>query len=113
MNIERYAFFEAQKGKTYLDSHFATFKFALKPWMKKGNDLLDSADIVDGTRENLKGTHMYEIHINRSNEPASAKTLDGITSSSDFTFTATAKEPYKTIKARELTNMGTTIQNKT
>ena len=56
--------------------------------MKKGNDLLDSADIVDGTRENLKGTHVYEIHINRSIEPASAKTLDGITSFSHFTFTA-------------------------
>jgi hypothetical protein len=108
MNIERYAFFESQKGKTSLDSHFATFKFALKSWMKKGDDLLDSADIVDGTRENVKGTHVYEIHINRSIEPASAKTLEGITSFSDFTFTATAKEPYKTINARELTNMGTT-----
>ena len=35
INIERYSFFEAEKGKTSLDSHFATFKFELKGWMKK------------------------------------------------------------------------------
>ena len=30
LTVERYSFFEAQKGKTSLDSHFATFKFSLK-----------------------------------------------------------------------------------
>ena len=52
MNIERYTFFEAQKGKTSLDSHFATFKFALKAWMRRGKDVLESAHIIDGTKRN-------------------------------------------------------------
>lgn len=109
MNLERYSFFEAQKGKTSLDSHFATFKFALKRWMKKGNDLLKSDDIVSGTKDNLKGTHVYEIHISRENEPPSAKTLEGITSYLDFAFTDKSKhEPLKTIVAKELTNTGST-----
>ena len=101
MHIERYLFFEAQKGKTSLDSHFATFKFAMKGWMKRGNDLLSSEDIVDGTKDHLKGTHVYEIIIDRTKEPCSAKTLDKITSFADFTFTND-----HTIDARELTNGG-------
>ena len=89
MHIERFSFFEAQKGKTSLDSHFATFKFAIKGWMKRGNDLLSSEDIVDGTKDHLKGTHVYEIIIDRTKEPCSAKTPDKITSFADFTFGAT------------------------
>ena len=77
--------------------------------MKKGNDLLDSADIVDGMTYNLKGTHVYEIHINRFNEPQSAKTLDRITSFSDFTFVKSPKETHKLVVARELTYTGTTM----
>jgi hypothetical protein len=30
IKLERYSFFEAQKGKMLLDSHFATFKFVLR-----------------------------------------------------------------------------------
>ena len=107
IHIERYSFFEAQKGKTSLDSHFATFKFAIKGWMKRGNDLLTSEDIVDGTKEHLRGTHVYEIMIDRTKEPCSAKTLDKITSYADFTF----KNDH-TIDARELTNAGTTLHLK-
>ena len=107
MHIERYLFFEAQKGKTSLDSHFATFKFAMKGWMKRGNDLLSSEDIVDGTKDHLKGTHVYEIIIDRTKEPCSAKTLDKITSFADFTFTND-----HTIDARELTNGGATLHLK-
>lgn len=35
MRLEKYSFFEAHKGKTALDAHFATFKFVLKGWMKE------------------------------------------------------------------------------
>ena len=86
MHIERYSFFEAQKGKTSPDSHFATFKFAIKGWMKRGNDLLSSQDIVDGTKDHLKGTQVYQIFIDRTKEPCSAKTLDKITSFCRFYF---------------------------
>ena len=107
MNLERYSFFEAQKGKTSLDSHFATFKFSLKGWMKKGNDLLGSADIINGTKDHLKGAHVYEIHIDRTKEPKSAKTFDGITSFADFTYINYPAERFAAIHARELTNLGT------
>lgn len=104
LTINRYSFFEAQKGKTLLDSHFATFKFALKGWMKRGFDLMTSEDIVEGTRDRLKGTNVYELHIDRNNEPRSAKTLDGITSFADFTY----KDDH-TIECRELTNTGVAL----
>jgi hypothetical protein len=63
IRIVRYSFFEAQKGKTSLDSHFATFKFVLKSWMKQGNYILKSNNIVNGTADHLKGTHVYEINL--------------------------------------------------
>ena len=99
LTINRYSFFEEQKGKTSLDSHFATFKFALKGWMKRGFDLMTSEDIVEGTRDHLKGTNVYELYIDPKNEPCSAKTLDGITSFTDFRY----KDDHA-IKCRELTN---------
>ena len=103
IKIERYSFFEAQKGKTSLDSHFATFKFVLKCWMKKGNDILESNNIVEGTKHYLKGTHVYELHIDRSKEPASAKTLNGITTFADFTFIYDQSQ-CNAIDAREQTS---------
>ena len=105
LTVERYSFFEAQKGKTSLDSHFATFKFLLKGWMKRGFDLLSSEDIVEGTKEHLKGTNVYEIHLDRTKEPRSAKTFDGITSFADFTYNYS----NLTITSRELTNTGATV----
>ena len=86
IKLERYSFFEAQKGKMSLDSHFATFKFVLRGWMNDGNDILSSEDIVNGTKDHLKGTHVYEIHIDRSREPKSANTWNGISMFGDFTF---------------------------
>ncbi len=61
VKIDKYSFFEAQKGKTALDAHFATFKFVLKAWMKRGNDIQVSDDITNGRKDHLKGTHVYEI----------------------------------------------------
>ena len=75
--------------------------------MKKGNDLLGSADIINGTKDNLKGTHMYEIHIDRTKEPKSAKTFHGITSFADFTYINYPAERFAAIHARELSNHGT------
>ena len=77
--------FRSAEGKNVSRFAFATFKFSLKGWMKKGNGLLGSADIINGTKDHLKGTHVYEIHIDRTKEPKSAKTFDGITSFADFT----------------------------
>ena len=107
MNLEQYSFFEAQKGKTALDSDFATLKFSLKGWMKKGNDLLGSADIINGTKDHLKGTHVYEIHIDVTKEPKSTKIFHGITSFADFTDINYPAERFAAIHARELTNLGT------
>ena len=104
MTVERYSFFEAQKGKTSLDSHFATFKFVLKGWIKRGFDLVRSENIVEGTKDHLKGTNVYEIHIDRTKEPRSAKTLDGISSYSDFSY-----KNDRNIEARELTDTGATL----
>ena len=103
IRILRYSFFEAQKGKTSLDSHFATFKFVLKGWMKQGNDILKSEDIVNGTLDHLKGTHVYEIYIDREKEPKSATTLNGISRFGCFTY---VWEDGKciAIDAREQTN---------
>lgn len=47
---------------------------------------MTSEDIVEGTSGRLKGTNVYELYIDRKNEPRSAKTLDGITSFADFTY---------------------------
>ena len=103
MKIVRYSFFEAQKGKTSLDSHFATFKFVLKGWMKQGNDILQSKDIVDGTADHLKGTHVYEITIDRTKEPKSANTWNGITRFGSFTYIHDGDECIA-IVAREQSN---------
>lgn len=86
VNIDKYSFFEAQKGKTALDAHFATFKFVLKAWMKRGNDIQVSDDITNGTKDHLKGTHVYEIQIDRTKEPPSAKTWTGITGYREFIY---------------------------
>ena len=86
MRLEKYSFFEAQKDKTALDAHFATFKFALKGWIKRGNDVQNSEDKANGARDHLKSTHVYEIQVNRKLEPRSAKTWAGITGYSDFKY---------------------------
>ena len=86
IRILGYSFFEAQKGKTSLDSHFATFKFVLKGWMKQGNDILKSEDIVNGTLDHLKRTRVYEIYIDREKEPKGATTLNGISRFGCFTY---------------------------
>lgn len=54
--------------------------------MKQGNDILKSEDIVNGTLDHLKGTHVYEIRINREKEPKSATTLNGLSRFGCFTY---------------------------
>ena len=87
IQVKRFSNFEAQKGKTKLDSHYATLKFALRQHMKEGNNVLCGEDIVDGTRGRLRGTHVYPFEINRDAEPPSAKTLTGISQYGDFEYT--------------------------
>ena len=87
IQLKRFSNFEAQKGKTKLDSHYATLKFALRQHMKEGHNVLCGEDIVDGTRGRLRGTHVYPIEINRDAEPPSAKTLTGISQYGDFQYT--------------------------
>ena len=73
--------------------------------MKRGFDLLSSEDIVEGTKEHSKGTNVYEIHLDRTKEPRSAETFDGIASFADFTYNYS----NLTITSRELTNTGATV----
>ena len=46
MQITTYNNFEAQKGKTKLDSHYAILKFSLKAYGHKGHNILTPNDIV-------------------------------------------------------------------
>lgn len=87
IQLKRFSNFEAQKGKTKLDSHYATLKFALRQHMKEGNNVLCGEDIVEGTKGRLRGTHVYPIEINRGAEPSAAKTLSGISQYGDFEYT--------------------------
>ena len=64
--------FEAQKGKTKLDNHYAILKFSLKDYRHEGHDILTPSDIVAGT-ERLRGTNVYEIVIDRTREPVQLK----------------------------------------
>ena len=60
-------------------------------------------------KRKLKGTHIYELHIDRinANVRMSQKVplpWKGITFYADFTFTKEKGEVYKSMKSRELTN---------
>ena len=67
VKIDKYSFFEAQKGKTALDAHFATFKFVLKAWMKRGNDIRVSDDITNGTKDHLMFMK-YKLIVQKSHQ---------------------------------------------
>ena len=86
-----------------MDSHFATFKFVLRGWMKQEKDILKSEDIVNGTLDHLKGTHVYEIYIDREKEPKSATTLNGISRFGCFTYVWEDRKGIA-IDGREQTN---------
>ena len=73
--------------------------------MKKGFDLLSNEDIIEGTKEHLKGMNVYKMHLDRTKEPRSAKTFDGITLFADFTYNYS----NLTIMSRQLTNTGPTV----
>ena len=88
IHLTRFSNFEAQKGKTKLDSHYATLKFALRQDMKKAHSVLSGEDIVAGKKGRLRGTHVYPIDINREVEPPSAKILTGISQYGDFEYTS-------------------------
>ncbi|KAK3701233.1 hypothetical protein QZH41_003206 [Actinostola sp. cb2023] len=100
IHLKKFSNFEAQKGKTKLDSHYATLKFALRQHMKEGHSVMCGEDIVQGTKDRLRGTHVYPIDINRQAEPPSAKTLAGISQYGDFEYTSNG------IVMRENTNIG-------
>lgn len=87
VKLRRFSNFEDQKGKTKLDSHYATLKFALWQNMKEGNSVLCGEDLVDGIRGRLRGTHVYPVNINRDAQPPSAKILTGISQYGDFEYT--------------------------
>ena len=70
--------------------------------MKQGNDILHSKDIVHGTADHLKGTHVYKM-IDRTNEPKSANTWSGITRFRNFIHIYDSNECIA-IVAREQSN---------
>ena len=89
--------FEPQTGKTKLDSHYATLKFSLKQFRHEGNDVVSGEDIEKGTFKRLRGTHLYGVHIDRNEEPESAKTLKGISEYSDVHYSYNESEEYEKI----------------
>ena len=97
--------FEAQTGKTKLDSHYAVLKFSLKSYRHEGHDILTPKDIVEGT-ERLRGTNVYEISINRSKEPQSAKTWQGISNYFSFVYVYSDNGECREVKAQEQTGFG-------
>ena len=97
--------FEAQTGKTKLDSHYAVLKFSLKSYRHEGHDILTPKDIVEGT-ERLRGTNVYEISINRSKEPQSAKTWQGISNYFSFVYVYSDNGECREVKAQEQTGVG-------
>ena len=105
MQITTYKHFEAQKGKTKLDSHYAILKFSLKSYRHEGHDILTPNDIVAGT-ERLRGTNVYEIVIDRAREPQSAKTWQGISNYFSFVYSYNTNLECCEIMAQEQTGLG-------
>ena len=109
-NIEllQYNNFEPQEGKTKLDSHYATLKFALKSYMKEKHDVTSTDSITRGASGRLRGTHIYEVSINRTEEPASATTWSGISKYFSFTYKYNDDSCFDSIVAQEQTGLGRT-----
>ena len=105
MRIKSCNNFEAQTGKTILDSHYAVLKFSLKSYRHEGHDILTPKDIVEGT-ERLRGTNVYKISINRSKEPQSAKTWQGISNYFSFVYVYSDDGECREVKAQEQTGVG-------
>ena len=105
MQITTYNNFEAQKGKTKLDSHYAILKFSLKAYRHEGHNILTPNDIIAGT-ERLRGTNVYEIVIDRTREPQSAKTWQGISSYFSFVYHYNINLECCEIMAQEQTGLG-------
>jgi len=97
--------FEAQKGKTKLDSHYAVLKFALKAYRHEGHDILA------GT-ERLRGTNVYEITLDRDKEPQSVKTWQGISNYFSFVHEYSENGECSAITAQEQTGVGPTTRLK-
>ena len=105
MQITTYNNFEAQKGKTKLDSHYAILKFSLKAYRHEGHDILTPNDIIAGT-ERLRGTNVYEIVIDRTRESQSAKTFQGISNYFSFVYHYNTNLECCEITAQEQTGIG-------
>jgi len=103
--------FEAQKGKTKLDSHYAVLKFPLKSYRHEGHDILSPPDIVAGT-ERLRGTNVYEITLDQDKEPQSAKTWQGISKYFSFVYEYSENGECSAITAQEQTGVGPTTRLK-
>ena len=100
--------FEPQEGKTKLDSHYATLKFALKSYVKERHDLTSADDIKKGASGRLKGTHVYEVTINRSEEPPSASTWGGISNFFSFSYSYDAEGKFAGLASQEQRGFGKT-----
>ena len=63
IELKQYNNFESQEGKTKLDSHYATLKFALISYVKERNDLTSADDISKGACGRVRGAHVHEVII--------------------------------------------------
>ena len=84
--LDNFSNFEPQKGKTKLNSHYATLKFSRRSYRHESHNIESSEDIIAGTEGILRGTHVFYIFIDRQKEPKPAKTLTGIRIYSDFEY---------------------------
>lgn len=66
---------------------------------------MSGEQIEKGTNGRLRGTHVYGVNNDRSKEPASAKTMKGITEFSDFEYFYDENQKLQCIIARNRTRM--------
>ena len=108
IELLEYNNFEPQEGKTKLDSHYATLKFALRSYMKEKHNVDSSDAITKGASGRLRGTHIYEVAINRPEEPPSATTWSGLTKYFSFSYQHGTDGNLKSITAQEQRGLGRT-----
>ena len=110
VDLRQFNNFEPQEGKTKLDSHYATLKFAFKSYLKEKNDITSVEDISKAASGRLRGTHVHEVSIDRGEEPASGNTWTGISQYFSFSYKYDDNGDFKELTAQEQRGLGSTTK---
>ena len=89
-----------------------TLKFSLKQFRHEGNNVVSGEGIKKGTFKRLRGTHVYQVHIDRNKEPESVKTLKDISEYSGFHYSYNESEEFEKINCSFLTGLELHKENK-